>query len=232
MRRLKKRILTGVCSLVLLASTLDARAADTPLDKGLRPGDVDEIPNVFRDMGVVQRRAMAKSGRFLLSTFGGFDFSDGPYTNYALNLNPGYAISDFFEIYFNFAPMFLVSKRSIVDTVASLELADGKRAEIVAATPQRQLGAEFLWAPAYGKDSLGLKTIIRSDTFVKAGVSQITYDAGTGMRFTLGAGKTYFVGNHAGLRICVDFGHMETIVNGQKAFRSMALVETGVVFYL
>jgi outer membrane beta-barrel protein len=230
---LKKRSLSALFLFFCLASAINAGAADTPLDKNVRPaGEADEIPNVFRDMGVVQRRAMPKAGRFLFSSYGGFDFSDGPYTNYSLNVNPGYAINDFFEVYFNFAPKFLVMQRSIVDAVRSLTLKNGDRADIVAATPERQLGAELLWAPAYGKDSLGLKMIIRSDTFLKAGVSMVTYDMGSRMRFVLGVGKTYFLNNSWGVRVCVDYGYLQTYQDNKETTRNMALVEAGAVFYL
>lgn len=212
--------------------SVTAWAGDTPLDKSVRPNDRDEIPNVFRDMGVVQRRAMPKVGRFLISSYGGFDFSDGPYTNYALNVNPGYAVSDFFEIYFNYVPMFFVSPRSIVQTVAELQLANGKAAEIEAAKPVSQMGVELLWAPAYGKDSLGIRTIIRSDTFMKFGYSKVTYDTGeSGSKFQVGVGKTYFVSSFLGLRAAVNFGYLETIVQGLKAFRGMALIDGGIVVY-
>ena len=44
-----------------------AFAQETPLDKSLAPVDDDSYSNVFKDMGVVQRRAMKKSGKFLIS---------------------------------------------------------------------------------------------------------------------------------------------------------------------
>lgn len=205
------------------------------LDTGLKPDTPsgnEEIAQVFKDMGVVQRRAMEKGGRFLFSSFGSFDFSDGPYTLYSFNTNPGYAVSDFFEIYANLAPVFVSSARDIVKKVGGLTLANGQTASIVAAKPKTQFGAELLWAPAYGKDSLGLRSIVRSDTFLKLGVGRINYDAGNGMRFVLGVGKTFFLGKTVGLRGVVNLGHVQTIVDGAKAFRTMALLEAGMMFYL
>lgn len=238
-----RRLIIASAALAVLAAAEASFAAEpqvppTPLDRTLKPEEKDkekekeEVSNVFRDMGVVQRRAMIKGGRFLFSTFGTFDFSDGPYTNYSIHFNPGYAISDFLEIYANIAPAYIVSARSIVDTVAQLQLTGGHQAEIVAARPRTQLGLDVIWAPAYGKDSFGFSSVIRSDTFLKFGASQITYDSGNGLKFSVGVGKTYFLGRNMGFRFCADLGYLQNIINGVKAFRSMALLETGIVFYL
>ena len=221
-----------------LAASGTAFAAGTPLDSGLRTDDKEseEISNVFKEMGVVQKRAMPKGGRFLFSAYGSFDFSDGPYTNYSININPGYALSDFFEVYVNYVPMFITQARSINDQLASLTVynAAGQRTTpyISAALPKSQIGAELLWAPAYGKDNLGLRTVLRSDTFFKLGVAQTTYDTDTGLRFVLGVGKTFFLGRYAGLRLCVNAGMVQNTIYNQKAFRNMALIETSFNFYL
>ncbi|MCM2323813.1 MAG: hypothetical protein NDJ90_11190 [Oligoflexia bacterium] len=209
-----------------------AAAADVPVDKALRAEVSDEVPNVFRDMGVVQRRAMVKGGRFLLSTFGSFDFSDGPYTNYSMSVNPGYAISDFFEIYLSFAPAYFVQPRSIVDYVGQYELAGGEHIELVPSKPLRHVGAEFLWAPAYGKDSLGIRNVIRSDTFFKGSLAKISFAGESGWRYAAGIGKTYFINKMFGFRVCVNFGRVQDIVNGEKSTRSMTLLETGLMLYL
>ncbi len=214
------------------ASASDSSSGKTPLDASVRIGSDDEVSNVFRDMGVVQRKAMRKRGRFLLSTYGTLDFSDGPYTSYSISINPGYAISDFLEIYAQFSPLYIVNKRSIVDLVSSLTLQGGQQATITAARPKYQYGIEVLWAPLYGKDSLGMNTIIRSDTFLKFGASQIQYDTTRGMGFKLGLGKTFFLGKYMGLRFCIDYGYIQSVVNNEKSFKGVLLSELGVNFYL
>jgi outer membrane beta-barrel protein len=209
--------------------------AITPLDTSLKTGTDDDISNVFRDMGVVQRKAMSKRGKFLVSTFGTLDFSDGPYTNYALNINPGYAISDFLEVYVQFSPYYLVQKRSIVDLVGSLTLNTNEQAQITAAKPKYQYGFEVLWAPLYGKDSLGISKIIRSDTFLKVGASKIQYDTTSGIGMKAGVGKTFFLSKSAGLRFCIDYGLIQSTVgvgSTQKSFKSMFLLEIGANFYI
>lgn len=235
----RKRHLNKLCALILyfaMAFTQSpAYAAEAALDPNLDPkkaGEPEEVASVFRDMGVVQKRAMAKGGRFLLSTYGSLDFSDGPYTNYSLNLNPGFALSDFLELYLNVAPLFIVNARPIVETISQYQFVGGEKASISVAKPQRQFGLEVLWAPAYGKDSLGVRSIVRSDTFLKFGFSKVTFDTDDGMRFVAGVGKTYFLGKYAGLRFTVNLGYLQNVVEGVKAFRSMFLLETGLVLYL
>lgn len=225
----------ALCVLALSLSSAMA-ADDAALDRSLKPAtaDADSLPKVFRSIGVVQNKAMSKSGRFLVSSYLGMDFSDGPYSMYGANLDLGYAVSDFWEVYLNTTPKFINSQRSIVSKVESLELAGGRRATITAALPSRQFGLEVLWAPLYGKDSLGLERIIRSDTFVKAGIMQIQYEEGqgSGMKYQLGGGKTYFLGHSVGLRISATANYTQLITDGVKAFKMMAVLEGGIVLYL
>jgi outer membrane beta-barrel protein len=204
----------------------------TPLDATVRIGSDDEVSNVFRDMGVVQRKAMRKRGRFLVSTYGTLDFSDGPYTSYSVSINPGFAISDFLEVYAQFSPLYIVNKRSIVDLVSGLTLQGGQQAQITSARPKYQYGFEVLWAPLYGKDSLGTNTILRSDTFFKFGASQIQYDTTKGVGFKLGVGKTFFLGKYMGLRFCINYGYIQSVINEEKSFKGVLLSELGVNFYL
>lgn len=218
--------------LALLSFSASAQT-ETPLDRSLRPPmDADtEISPLYREMGVVQRRAMPKDGRFLLSSYGSFDFSDGPYTYYGFNFNPGYAFSDFLEVYLQTTPFFFSSARDIVEKVAALQLNGGARASITAARPKQQYGVEVLWAPLYGKDSMGIKRVLRSDTFFKFGVAQIRYDSDTGLRFIAGVGKTFFLGRSLGLRVSANATYWQTIVDNVKSFRTIAVLEGGVVGY-
>jgi hypothetical protein len=225
-------------TLLAFALTVQASfAADTPLDTTLAPKSDEEVSNVFREMGVVQKRSMPKANRFLLSPYATFDFSDGPYSNYSFHINPGYAINDFLEVYLNFVPFYVVSPRSIHEKLNRVGY------QILAARPKMQFGAEVLWAPLYGKDSLGLSRIIRSDTFIKLGASQIQFEGGeTGMAFKLGIGKTFFLTRSAGFRFCINYGYVQSLIGTsaigatntvyEKGFSSMLLTEFGMTFYL
>jgi hypothetical protein len=203
-----------------------------PVDPALRPEEGSDIPDVFRDMGVVQKKAMNKAGRFLFATSGSLDFSDGPYSNYSFHFNPGYAVNDFFEVYGIFSPAFIQSRRGILDTVEGLVLKNDQQATLTANKPKMEFGVELLWAPLYGKDSLGLRRVIRSDTFFKFGASNISYEGGgSGLRFNGGVGKTFFVNHWLGARLSINVNYWQTILNEVKAFRWVTVVEGGPVFY-
>ncbi|MBI4924491.1 MAG: hypothetical protein HY843_01090 [Bdellovibrio sp.] len=212
-------------------------AGDLPLDQSLKPEQVfgntqEDISGVFRDMGIVQRKAMNKAKKTLVSTYVGMDFSDGPYSMYGVNMNLGYALSDFFEVYFNFVPAFINSKRSIVDKVGTLTLLNGEKASITMGLAKLQYGAELLWAPLYGKDSLGTRAIVRSDTFIKLGFMLIQYDIGQGMKFHLGVGKTYFISKWLGFRVAASTNYVQTIVDNVKSFNPALVFELGIIGYL
>ncbi len=207
-------------------------AQSTPLDPSVRVvEEKDQVTSVFRDIVVVQRKAKDKAGSFLFHPGISFDFSDGPISMYTLNANLGYALSDFWEIYLNLVPAFLVQERAIVKKVGSLQLAEDRQATITYAKPKTQYGVEILWLPAYGKDSWSPYRIVRSDTFFKFGWSQINYDQGTGGKAALLLGKTYFLSNWMNLRLAAGFNYVQTIVDEEKKFNGVAVLESGLVFY-
>jgi hypothetical protein len=244
MKRLWKRSRNALltCLLVSLISysffVTPSHAADSVpgVDASLKPpepSDDEAVATVFRDMGVVQRKAKKKSGKILSSNYLSMDFSDGPYSMYSLNTDLGVALSDFWEVYINFAPLFIHQKRTLTQKVENYTLSNGNHPEIKAGLAKMQYGVEILWAPLYGKDSLGLHTIIRSDTFFKVGYSIIQYDVGgNGMKFHLGIGKTYFLGSRAGFRVTVSGNYVQTVIDSAKSYNLMAMLEAGLVLYL
>jgi hypothetical protein len=100
------------------------------------------------------------------------------------------------------------------------------------------MGAEILWAPAYGKDSWGPYTMFRSDTFFKFGAYQMDFpeDKKKGMRFALMGGKTYFAAKYFNVRVAAGFHHMQTFVGmteeEKQKFNTLLFLEGGLVFYL
>ncbi|MEI7973397.1 MAG: hypothetical protein WCH11_03420 [Bdellovibrio sp.] len=227
-----------------------SRAAQTALDPTIQINQ-EQVSSVFQDIVVVQRKAKDKARKFLLSTFGSFDFSDGPVTMYGLNTNIGYAFSDFWELYINFVPVFMAQGRPIVKKVETFLLDPSQCAgqagcsgRLTYAVPKTQMGLELLWIPAYGKDSWGAYSIVRSDTFFKFGVHQITYSpnigitGGTGNRFQLMLGKTYFIRQTFNLRFAAGMHSIETLVSSdpagtliEKRSSTVAVLESGLVFY-
>ena len=232
-----------ICALRLSALAAPAVTQTPPpqpqssiqVDPSLQPApgeESEEVSNVFRDMGVVQRKAVDRVSRLSFATYFSMDFSDGPYTLYGVNTDLSYGISDFLEIGVNYVPLFINNPRSIVTKVDSLTLANGNQASISSALAHQQYGLEVLWAPLYGKDSVGIRNVLRSDTFLKFGAGIIQYDQGSGNRFQLGIGKTFFIGKSAGLRLTVSGVYLQSIVDGLESYRSIMMTETGLVIYL
>src|SRR5262249_32520922 len=153
------------------------------------------------------------------------DFSDAPATFYSANIDLGYALSETWEFYLNYAPAFFSNERDIVQRVRGLTLADGSPASIRYLKPQYQAMAELLWAPFYGKDSWGPFSIIRSDTFLKFGGGVIFYEQGkTGNRFNLSAGKTLFFSKIFNCRLSAGAGAVETYIDNKKKTFLMSIL--------
>jgi len=232
-------VLTSLLSLIALFpnESIAAKAVNAKLNP---TGIEEEAPSVLKDMGVVQKKEFSKKGKFLLSTFMSLEFADGPSTIYAINFNPGYALSEFFEVYVNLVPVFLTQERSIVQEVSKLQLANGRTASITAADPKYQFGIEGLWAFGYGKESVGLSSLLRSDTFIKAGASIIKYPSNNGWRIHTALGKSFFIGKWASFRLSIGSTFLQTIVevtdsNGARSAKQsgfFAFIESGFVLYL
>lgn len=233
MTRLLARLFILLTTFAIFASAENASAA-TALDGSLEPEPEasNAVPSVFRDMVVVQRRAKEKVNHFLFYSYGSFDFSDGPSTMYGLNVNVGYALFDSLEIYLNYVPAFIANERDIVKRVRGLRLLDGSVADINYSKPVSQYGVEILWAPAYGKDSWGPKSIVRSDTFLKLSAAQIQYERDSGSRFGLSVGKTFFLNRFFNLRLSAGGSYLQSIIAADKAWYFVGIIETGLVWYL
>jgi hypothetical protein len=192
----------------------------------------DMISEVYRDMIVVQRKAKNKAGKALFSMFVDSEFSDGPEAINAMNFSLGYALSDRWEVYANAAPLFFLQDRQIKKSVQELQLLDGSKANLISPDPKIQYGLDIYWLPAYGKDSWGPHTIIRSDTFFKLSLAMVQFASGSGRRETLGIGKTFFLSRWFNPRVTASFGFHETIVNDVKANSEFGVFELGSVWYL
>lgn len=220
--------------LLLSSSYLWAEeAAVVPLDRSVRLESDDEvISSVFKDVVVVQRKAKKKAGKFLFNFSTTFDFADGPITMWAVNTNFGYAISNFFEIYLNYVPTYIVNERSIVSKVRALTLVGNVQADIAYSKPTNGYGVDFLWLPAYGKDSFGPYSIVRSDSFFKVTAGVINYASGeSGSKMGLMIGKTYFLSEYFNMRISGGMAQYQTIIQSEKTNSMVALLDGGLVFY-
>lgn len=198
------------------------------IDETLSGADVSNtVSEVYRGMVVVQRKAKAKAGHTLLSIVDANEYSVSPGAVNSVDFGLGYAFSDSFEMYANVAAIFYAQD------VGTLQLENGQTAQWVTAIPKFHYGVEMLWLPAYGKDSWGLHTIVRSDTFFKLAVDRVQFSASSGgWREAIGVGKTFFLSRLLNPRIAVSFGIQDSIVNGAKSTLRIGLIELGGVWYL
>jgi len=224
----------------LIAWGQAAPAQSTPgvsLDRTLEPANQDEISALFENVIAVQRKAKVKAGKFILNPILSFDFSDSVYTMYGLNLNLGYALGEFWEVYFNYVPTFVTNERSIAKKVRELPAyTDGSRPAINAEKAKSAMGLEVNWVPIYGKDSWGPFGIIRSDTFFNFHVGQIKYEQSTGLKYKLALGKTFFLDPLWNLRVQAGAAFIDAFSSSdgtspKKETVMIGLLEGGFVLY-
>lgn len=216
----------------LSAQTSSAVSSKDELDRGLKPEQKDEISALFENVVAVQRKAKVKKDSWLFYPYASFDFSDSPTTMYGLNLDLGYAPSEFWEFYLNYVPAYITNERQIAKKVRDLgTLSDGTKAEISYEKAKYSYGLEASWLPAYGKDSWGPYHIVRSDTFLNLGVYQIKYESTTGMKYKLTLGKTFFLSPMINIRVQGGASYLETVSLNQKSSVFIGLLEAGMVFY-
>ncbi len=197
-----------------------------------QPDRTEDITSTYQNMIVVQRKAKNKANHFLLQSYLGLEFSSGPQSIKSLNVGLGYAFSDSFELYINYAPTFFVQDNEIKKTVENLDLANGEKATLVSPKRSYAAGSELFWLPAYGKDSWGPNSIIRSDTFFKFSGGVIQYSGASGMYYGLGIGKTFFLGKFFNFRVAAGLAAQQTILNDQKSTTQSGIFEFGSVWYL
>lgn len=201
------------------------------LDRSLKPQANDEVSSLFENIVAVQRKAKVKSGKILFAPSMSFDFSDAPNTMYGLNLDFGYALGEFWELYLSLTPTYITMERSLAKKVRDLNLGT-QEANIASEKAKYSYGIDVNWVPIYGKDSWGPYGIIRSDTFVNFGLRQVKYEVNTGNQFKTMLGKTFFISNYFNLRLQAGASYLETFsANGKKDNVVLGLLEGGVVFY-
>jgi outer membrane beta-barrel protein len=207
------------------------------LDPRLKLTSKDDVSQVFEGIVAVQRKAKIKKGSFLIAPLFSFDFSDAPYTQYSLQLNAGYALSDFWEVYLAYTPAFAANERNLSKQVKQLPPAGTY--SIDSQKPKTFTGIEINWLPIYGKDSWGPYSIVRSDTFVNFSYGQIQYTRDVGNKIKLAVGKTFFFSDYFNFRIQAGPSSVETFSivkspsgnESKKTSITIGLIETGLVFY-
>ena len=60
----------------------------------------------------------------------------------------------------------------------------------------------------------------------------IRYDIGSGDKYHLGIGKTFFLNPYSGFRLTISGNLMQSLVDDKKDYIWAGIVEAGLVFYL
>ena len=215
-----------------LGANKNAAGTKPILNKELDPKEAfGDVSALFEDVVAVQRKALKKSNSFLLSPYLSFDFSDAVYTMYGLNLDVGYAPSEFWEIYLNYVPFYVTQERSLSKKVRELTLSGGQKAEIKTEKAKTSYGLDVLWSPAYGKDSWGLRGVVRSDTFFAFGAGMVNYESNSGVRTKFAVGKTFFIYDEFNFRAQAGVSVLEAVTDGKKETQTVGLLEFGTVYY-
>jgi hypothetical protein len=205
--------------------------ADVSLDPSLKPKEIYfDIPTVFEDTIVVERKAFDKAKKIVLSSYFSLDFSDYPYTMYSLNTDIGYVQNDFWEYYLSIAPIFASSMRPFTSKMIDAAQKYSINITPAAGIPQFQYGFSAYWSPMYGKDTWNAKKLIRSDMFLKIFMGMVNYDLGNGFRTSIIMGKT-FLGKSFGTRLGAGGAILQTPAYGQTSWSAIALFELGFTFY-
>ena len=194
--------------------------------------DPKSIDTLFKNMIVVQKKAIERKNKFVFDTHLSFDFSDNPKTMYTFSLGAGYALSESFEIGLSFSPYIMSQERATVAAVKKLELSNGDQADLAAPDPKWEATGSLLWIFAYGKDAFGAYSIIRSDTFLKLFASKIQYaDSSPGNRMGLLVGKTFFISRSFNFRITAGIARHTSSINEKTQITNTGLIEPGFVWF-
>lgn len=204
------------------------------LDRTLKPNTNDEMANLFENVVAVQRKAKVKTGKWLFYPYLSIDFSDSAYTQHSLALNFGKTFGEYWEVYFSYVPTFFVNERNISKKVRGLTVvgpSGNQAADISNEKAVSALGVEVNWVPIYGKDSWGPYGIIRSDTFFSFGISQVTFERNSGMKYKLMAGKTFFLDTYWNLRVQAGICSEDSFSQNTRETVNLGLMEGGLVYY-
>ncbi len=207
--------------------------AKPPAQKTYLPElDSDEqLSSIFKDIVVIQRRAVTRSGKFLLGTSFQLDFSDGPKTQYGSSIKLGYGLSEWLEASLVYTPSFVANDRAILKSFQDLDLADGSKASLISPRAKTAYGLEINWIFAYGKDAWGPFSIVRSDTFLRLSGGSTSYDnSASGTDFGLGVGKTFFFSRFFNVRALAGIGSRQTLLGDKKYATFFGYFEPGLIW--
>lgn len=184
--------------------------------------------SLFKNMMVMQKKAISKSNRFLFDSNLSFDYSDSPKTMHALNFGIGYSFNEKLELSLRFSPLFLANDRPLFK-----ETSKTSSVTLVANKPKSLMGLNINYQLAYGKDALSFNNILRSETFLRMFYNQIAFESSkSGSQMGIGIGKSFFINKNLGFRFSVSYVYSSFFINDESLSTNAAIIEPGLVLFL
>ncbi|MGE3974899.1 MAG: outer membrane beta-barrel domain-containing protein [Bdellovibrionales bacterium] len=150
----------------------------------------------FKDIAVIQKRYLPKTGRFELFPNLGFIINDAFFTNTALSGRAAYYFTESYSVELN--AMLIGTRERKVTSDLNNERGIVTRTLVA---PQYYYGADFKWTPIYGKMGYFDHKIIPFDFYFSAGYGMTKTNQGTNAgTIHLGTGQTYAMSKWIALR--------------------------------
>jgi outer membrane beta-barrel protein len=173
----------------------------------------------FKDIAVIQKRFLPKTGRFELFGALGGTLNDAFFIDATANLRLGYYFRERYGI--EFTGLYIsTSNRTVTDSLA-------KRGVTTASlvTPQSYYGLDFKYTPIYGKMAFGNKTLTPFDMYFSGGLGQTSYNNGSAPTLHLGTGQIFAMSKAFALRwdFSWNFFQATTYINSTQTVGSSAI---------
>jgi len=182
-------------------ATTSSNQAEAPLVEEEKDNQLKDFSGLgklapFREISVIQKKYLPKTGRFQL--FGGVSMTtNNPwFLNLGANLKIGYHFVEAFGVEFSYSAMGN-SDRQV--TEEALDIHRIRTEELIYA--KSYMGLDLQWSAIYGKMSWFNKKIVPFDIYFNLGGGQTTVSTG-GNEFTLhfGVGQVFALGRSSAFR--------------------------------
>ncbi len=151
----------------------------------------------FREVSVIQKKYMPKTGRFQFFVAGGMTTNSPWFLNLGARINVGYFFTETLGI--EVGGMFLSNSEREV----SKEIRENNKLQPEKfVNTKNNMGADLVWAPIYGKVSFLNDRIVPFDMYFSAGAGSSSTNSreGTNTTFHVGTGQIFSLGKSMAFR--------------------------------
>lgn len=148
----------------------------------------------FKDIAVIQKRFLPKTGRFELFGALGGTLNDAFFIDATVNGRIGYYFRERYGV--ELTGLFIsTSTRTVTDNLAKRGVTTNSLI-----TPKSFYGIDFKYTPIYGKMAFGNKKLTPFDMYFSAGLGQTTTNNGNSPTLHLGTGQIFAMSKAFALR--------------------------------